>query len=205
MLFCVNIFTSRSSKAKYVVEFQRQFSGDLFEIGPLYGNFVRQDEGCGMVIRSKNDVFFEPQQERLDPFGPIILSRGTLECLVRMLKSEYYSVRIEALVVLGKCIQTEANRVLVYHYPSMFSILAASLDAEYNKIAYPTLIILKFLLKITGEEDAVPVEAREQLSSKLAGVLAKKLENTLVKGGVYTDLIRDVAALLKKRGGYTPP
>ena len=201
--FHVNIYTSRSSNDEYVVEFQKRRSGDTLELIDLYANFIHQDEGCGMVVRGTNGPFFTPRQPPnllSDPFGPVILNQDALECLMNMVKSPYTEVRIEALGPLAKCIQTEANRVLIYHYPSIFSILTSLLDIDYDKIAYPTLIILKFLLKTDSKEGvSLTVEVRQQLSTKLGDLLAKKFKDKLLSGEIYNDLIISVWELLEKR------
>ena len=199
--FHVNIYTSRSSNDEYVVEFQKRRSGDTLEFIDLYANFIHQDEGCGMVVRSTNGPFpRQPPNLLSDPFGPVILNQDALECLMNMVKSPYPDVRIEALGPLAKYIQTEANRVLIYHYPSIFSILTSLLDIDYDKIAYPTLIILKFLLKTDSKEgEPLTVEVRQQLSTKLGDLLAKKFKDKLLSGEIYNDLIISVWELLEKR------
>ena len=78
--------------------------------------------------------------------------------------------------------------------------LEKSLDIDYDKIAYPTLIILKFLLKTDSKEgEPLTVEVRQQLSTKLGDLLAKKFKDKLLSGEIYKDLIISVWELLEKR------
>ncbi len=203
--FHVNIYTSRSSNEEYVVEIQKRCSGDTFEFIDLYANFIQQDEGFGMVVRSKIGPFFTHRQApslMASPFGPVILSQDTLDCLMYHLKSDDWDVRIEGVSTLAKCVQTEANRVLMYQHPSIVSVLTSLLDVDYDKIAYPTLIIFKFLLKTDGKEEeteTLPADLCEQLASKLGGLLAKKLKDKMLSGKIYIDLIISVVELLEKR------
>lgn len=193
--FHVNIFTSASSN-EYVVEFQKRCSGDTVEFMELYANFIQQDKGCGMVVQSK--TFFTPRQT---PNLVPELDQDALECLTYHLKSDYFDVRSESLVMLAICVQTEANRILMYHTPSFLSILSSLLDVDYDrflyrqrhKITYPTLIILKFLLKSKVHKETLTVEALQQLSSKLEGLLGKNL------GHPYNNLINAVLISLEKR------
>lgn len=202
MPFHVNIYTSRSSNDdEYVVEFQKRRSGDDLAYADLYAKFIQQDEGCGMVVRGTNGPFFMQRQTPnplRNPFGPVVLNQDALDCLLNMVKDDSYDVRIEALSSLAKLVQTEANRGLVYHYPSMFSVLTSLLDVDYDRISYPTLIILKFLLKTDVKEgETLTGDGREQLSFKLGDLLTKKLKDKLLNGDIYKDLIISVVELIE--------
>jgi hypothetical protein len=201
--FVVNVFSSRSSAEEYVVEFQRRCSGNLLEFIDLYATFIQQDEGCGMVVRNAHGPR-SGWRKSLEPdsfvlLNSVILNQDNLECLMHFLKSDYYDIRTEGLAQLAKCVQTEANCLLMYRYPSIFSTLAAFLDDDYDKIAYPVLIILKFLLETGGKDDAIlPGEVHRQLSSKLSILLDKKLNDRLVSGDVYKRLMISVSKLLSE-------
>ena len=191
--FHVNIFTSATSDDEYVVEFQRRRSGDIYEFMDLYANFIQQDRGCGLVDRSKTGNFLTPRQNFVaESWEPVRVTSEVLECLMGLLKSEYFDVCAEGLTQLAKCVQKDANRIVMSQYPSMVSILLALLDDDFDSIIYPTLIIFKFLIRPDTELTA---EEQKQLSCKLDSLLAKNL------GETYQLLITSV---LKSVGGVGP-
>ena len=181
MPFRVNIFTSADSDDEYVVEFQKRHSGDTLEFLDLFAQFIKQNERCGMVSRSKTEATIFPKPRPI-PFdsssNPIILNKDCLDLLLHQLKSKRLKVQVEGLSVLAKCVQTKANCVLMRRDPSTVSLLCSLLDTDYSKITYPTLIILKFLLN--------PSNGSQLKISKIVSLLNKD------PGETYKNLIDSV-------------
>ena len=140
MPFRVNVFTSADSEDEYVVEFQKRTSGDIFEFRDLFAQFIKQDEGCGMVSRDKTKEFSFPEHPTSfgSVSGPIILNKECLDCFLHLLKSNYFEIQVETLCQLAKCIQTKANCILIGRAPSIVSLLCSFLATDYSKITYPT-------------------------------------------------------------------
>lgn len=199
--FRVNVFTSADSEDEYVVEFQKQQSGDIFEFLDLFAQFIKQDEGCGMVSRGKTEDSVFPKPHHI-PFGafsePIILNQNCLDCLLHHLESDYSKVQAEGLSALAKCVQTKANCVLMRRVPSIVSRLCQFFDTDYPKIIYPTLIILKFLLNpftdSNGEDDtSLTIEEQQKLLSQFAFRSSFKVQSMWpLHGKTYKNLIRSV-------------
>ena len=186
MHFRVNIFTSSDSEDEYVVEFQRWQSGDTFEFMDLYAQFIKQDEGCGMVSRSKTGFLPQPRQMTNNNSYcgvSIMLNKDCLECLLRHLKSDYYETQVQGLCQLAQCVQTKANCVLIGRVPSIVSFLCSFIDIDCSEITYPTLIILKFLLN-PSTNTSLMIE--EQVITKIVSLLDKNL------GETYENLIHSV-------------
>ncbi len=185
MPFHVNIFTSADSADEYVVEFQNRDSGNTLEFLELFAQFIQQDEGCGMVNRGrKGAILPRPRPMRFDcPFGPVLLNEDALDCLLCMLKSDYYKVQTQGLAELAKLVQTKANCILMRRKPLFVSLLYSFLDTDISQITYPTLIILKFLLN--ANHFVVPIDGEEQKKilsqfdiSKIASLLNHDLGPT---------------------------
>ena len=177
MSFHVNVFTSSDSENEYTVEFRRYSSGDTLEIIELYAQFIQQDEGYGMVSRSKTGSILPKPRYPFgpDPFGPVILNEECLDCLLHLLKSNCY----EGLRSLAQLVQTKANRILMGRVPSFVSLLCSFLDTENSYIIYPTLIILKFLLNHFGFTSEEHKNLVSQLDcSKITPLLDKNLGKT---------------------------
>ena len=185
MPFHVNIFTSADSADEYVVEFQNRDSGNTLEFLELFAQFIQQDEGCGMVNRGrKGAILPRPRPMRFDcPFGPVLLNEDALDCLLCMVKSDYYKVQTQGLAELAKLVQTKANCILMRRKPLFVSLLYSFLDTDISQITYPTLIILKFLLN--ANHFVVPIDGEEQKKilsqfdiSKIASLLNHDLGPT---------------------------
>ena len=180
MPFHVNVFTSSDSENEYTVEFQKRRSGDTLEFIELFAQFIQQDEGCGMVSRSKTgSVLPKPRHHPFAPcpFGPVILNEDALDSLLRMVQSDYFDVSVEGLCLLARLVQTKANCILIGSVPSVIHLFCLFLDNENTEIIYPTLIILKFLLN-----------QHKNLVSQFS--LKKGLGQNL--GKTYKKLIQDV-------------
>jgi len=179
MPFHVNVFTPADSADEYVVEFRNRESGNTLEFLELFAQFIQQDEGCGLVNRGRkgailprprpDDQFFGPaafQNSNPCPFGPVLLDEDALDCLLHMLEPGYYKVQTQGLAALATLVQTKANCILMRRTPLFVSLLCSFLDAEPNsvcdKITYPTLIILKFLLNANHFVDPLGGDGEEQ-------------------------------------------
>ena len=193
MPFHVNIFTSADSADEYVVEFQNRDSGNTLEFLELFAQFIQQDEGCGMVNRGrKGAILPRPRPMRFDcPFGPVLLNEDALDCLLCMVKSDYYKVQTQGLAELAKLVQTKANCILMRRKPLFVSLLYSFLDTDISQITYPTLIILKFLLN--ANHFVVPIDGEEQkkiLSQLDISKIASLLNHDL--GPTFKNLIDSV-------------
>ena len=193
MPFHVNVFTPADSADEYVVEFRNRESGNTLEFLELFAQFIQQDEGCGMVNRGrKGAILPRPRPMRFDcPFGPVLLNEDALDCLLCMLKSDYYKVQTQGLAELAKLVQTKANCILMRRKPLFVSLLYSFLDTDISQITYPTLIILKFLLN--ANHFVVPIDGEEQkkiLSQLDISKIASLLNHDL--GPTFKNLIDSV-------------
>ncbi len=189
MPFRVNIFTSSDSEDEYVVEFQRRCSRYTLEFLELFARFIQQDKGCGMVNRGRieGSSFPQPRSIQIDSFGPVILDKDALDCLLCHLKSEYLDVQAEGLFQLAKCVQTKENCVLMRRVPLFVSLLCSFLDTDYS---YPTLVILKFLLNPSFK--SLMIKEHENLLSQLDVPKMKFLLGKDLGGKTYENLIQTI-------------
>lgn len=146
--FHVNVFTSADSDDEYVVEFQKRVSGNTIEFFDLFGRFIQQDGECGIVSRTEGPSVSAPRQM---PFEPLLLNCEILDGLLHLLKSEYYEIQKNGLVMLAQIIQTKANCVFLRRVPLFGTLICSFLDPSSTEILFPALIILKFLVTL-GEE-----------------------------------------------------
>ena len=209
MPFHVNVFTPADSADEYVVEFRNRESGNTLEFLELFAQFIQQDEGCGMVNRGrKGAILPRPRPMRFDcPFGPVLLNEDALDCLLCMVKSDYYKVQTQGLAALATLVQTKANCILMRRTPLFVSLLCSFLDADPNsvcdKITYPTLIILKFLLNANHFVDPLGGDGEEQKKlvsqldiSKISSLLDHDLGptiNHLIKSVITAYTSEDLA------------